>query len=370
MELITNPIHFNTLCQSICDAQYNYIAIDTEFVREKTYWPKWSLLQIATPKDIYLIDVSIFNVKDNFDSFKNLLLQNCILKVFYACRQDIEIFFHELDTIPNGIFDCQIAATLCGYGEGMGMAAMAKELLGVDMTKSQQHTNWMIRPLSQKQLDYASEDVRVIRQLYLVLVQKIEEMKRWGWLHCEQAHLSCSRTYVQDHQVLWQKLKTHHKLKASKRALLQDLCQWREEKAQELNYNRGRVLTDETLIKILDIKSDDLIVIADTIPELPVDYLEEIVEVFKKFKLRSPQSYPQLYFPPSRPPYLAEALEKLKKLRHETSVKLRVPERLIAGVEEMKDFLSGEEVNFLKNWRFEVFGKQAEEILSLYKTNG
>lgn len=366
MTIITTASEFNSLCLSLSQSTHDFIAVDTEFVREKTYWPRWSLLQLATSKDVYIVDITNLNAHKDFEAFKNLLLQSSITKVFHACRQDIEIFLHELDIIPSTIFDCQVAAFLCGFPEGMGLAKLACELLGIEVTKAQQHTNWLSRPLSPKQIAYATMDVEIIRELYNALNLKLNELGRWGWLHYEQAHLFSSRTYLPDLDGLWHRIKTHHKMKASKRALLQILCRWREEKAQELNYNRARVATDDVLVKIVDVEPESILDLADQVPEIPINYLEEIWTLLSVFKEREPHTYPKLNHAPYRPPYLIEAFEKIAELRYQTAIQLSVAERLLASDEAIRNFISGTEVNFSSNWRYEIFGKQAEDILKSY----
>lgn len=369
MTIITTASEFNNLCLSLSQSVHDFIAVDTEFVRQKTYWPHWSLLQLATAKDTYIVDVTNLNPHKDFEAFKNLLLQSSITKVFHACRQDIEIFLHELDIIPNTIFDCQIAAFLCGFPEGMGLAKLAHELLGIEVTKAQQHTNWLSRPLSSKQIAYATTDVEIIRKLYNELNFKLNKLERWGWLHYEQAHLFLSRTYLPDLDGLWYRIRTHHKMKASKRALLQELCRWREEKAQELNYNRARVATDDMLVKIVDIEPEDIVGLVDQVPAISINHMEEIWSLLSDFKKRSPHTYPKLKHAPYRPPYLIEVFEKIAKLRHQTAIHLNVAERLLASDEAIRNFISGSEANFSSNWRYEVFGKQAEEILKPYLQN-
>lgn len=366
MTIITTASEFNDLCLSLSQSVHDFIAVDTEFVREKTYWPHWSLLQLATVQDTYIVDVTNLNFHKDFEAFKNLLLHSSITKVFHACRQDIEIFLHELDVIPNTIFDCQVAAYICGFSEGVGLAKLAQELLGIEVTKAQQHTNWLSRPLSPKQISYATMDVEIIQKLYHALDIKLSGLGRWGWLHYEQAHFFSSRTYLPDLDGLWCRIKTHHKMKPSKRALLQELCRWREEKAQEMNYNRARVATDDILVRIVDFMPEDIIGLADMVPEISINYLEEIWELLLAFRERNPYTYPKLKNPPFRPPYLIEAFEKIAWLRHQAAFQLNVAERLLATDEAIKNFISGMDVNFNHNWRYEVFGRQAEEILKPY----
>ncbi len=366
MPIITTASEFNDLCLFLTQSAPDFIAVDTEFIREKTYWPQWSLLQLATTEKVYIIDVINLDKGKDFSAFKDLLQQRSILKVFHACRQDVEIFLHELNIIPDAFFDCQVAAYLCGFQEGIGLAKLAQELLDVEVTKTQQHTNWLSRPLSPHQLAYATADVEVIKKLYHALFQQIETLGRWGWLYEEQLHLSMPETYQQDCGEMWRRIKTPEKMKASKRALLQELCRWREEKAQQLNYNRGRVMTEDLLIKIINLQPESIVDLADQAPEISLEHLDEIWMLLLAFKDRRPHTYPTLKLPPSRPLYLLEAFAKMTPLRRRIASDLGIAERLLGNDEAIRDFISGAEVIFSQGWRFEVFGIHAQEILNEY----
>lgn len=366
MPIITTASEFNDLCLFLSESAPDFIALDTEFIREKTYWPQWSLLQLATAEKVYIIDVINLDKEKDFSAFKDLLLQHAILKVFHACRQDMEIFLHELNVIPNAFFDCQIAAYLCGFQEGIGLAKLAQELLGVVVTKTQQHTNWLSRPLSPQQLAYATADVEIIKKLYHALYQKIEMLGRWGWLHEEQLHLSMPKTYQQDRGEMWRRIKTPEKMKASKRALLQELCRWREEKAQQLNYNRSRVMPDDLLIKIINLQPESIVDLADQAPEISIEHLDEVWVLLLTFKERRPHTYPTLKLPPPRPVYLLEAFTKIALLRRQIANDLGIVERMLGNDESLRDFISGAVVIFSQGWRFEVFGIHAQEILNQF----
>lgn len=368
MPIITTATEFNNLCLFLSQSTPDFIAVDTEFVREKTYWPQWSLLQLATTEKIYIIDVSNLDKEKDFSAFKDLLRQRSILKVFHACRQDVEIFLHDLNVIPDAFFDCQVAAYLCGFSEGIGLAKLAQELLGMEVTKTQQHTNWLSRPLTPNQLAYATADVEVIKKLYHALHQKIETLGRWGWLHEEQLHLSMLETYRQNHNEMWRRIKTPEKMKAYKRALLQELCRWREEKAQQSNYNRGRIMTDDLLVKIMNLRPESILDLADQAPEISIEHLDEVWMLLVTFKERRPHTYPTLRLPPPRPTYLLEAFAKIVPLRAQIAGNLGVAERLLGNNDAIRDFISGAEVIFSQGWRYEVFGIHAKEILNLYSS--
>lgn len=367
MTVITSVSEFRDICLDLTQTTHGYVAIDTEFVREKTYWPQWSLLQLAIPEASYIIDVTTLDREDDFHAFKDLLRQDSIIKVFHACRQDMEIFFHELGIIPTTFFDCQTAAYLCGFPEGIGLAKLARELLDLQITKTQQYTNWLSRPLTDKQIAYATLDVEVIRQLYHALCGRLDELGRWGWLHYEQDYLRLPETYLPDANHLWKRIKTQHKMKAINRALLQELCRWREEKARSLNFNRGRVITDDAISKIIEFKTDNILDLAEHLPEIPIAHLEEIWDLLEAFQARPPHTFPRPKRPLHRPVYLPEAFEKIARLRQQVALKLQVSERLLANDEAVKDFISGNEANFMRGWRYEIFGAEAEKILKAYK---
>ena len=233
------------ICKTFSDS--NFLAVDTEFERQTTYYPKLALVQICDGKQLALIDP--LALKD-LTPLMNLLYQPAIIKVFHSARQDLEIFYFLQGSVPENIFDTQIAAALSGFGEQIGYANLVKQLLNIELDKSQTRTDWLKRPLTQKQLTYAADDVRHLAELYPIQKQQLEQQDRLQWLRDDFDFLSSSSTYAPAPQTMWCKIRGVNRLKKQQLAIIQKLTAWREQQAIERNRPRRRILSDEALIAL------------------------------------------------------------------------------------------------------------------------
>lgn len=228
-------------------AQSPFLCVDTEFHRETTYYPELALIQLADDKQTICIDpLAVTDLQPMLDLFSN----KNIIKVFHACGQDMEIFNHDFGLLPTPVFDTQVAAALIGYGEQVGYAALIKTCLDVDIDKSQTRTDWMIRPLNPKQIEYAGNDVHYLAQAYPMIRQQLEDHNRLSWLDEDFAALSDSQTYAIDVDNAWRKIKGYQRLHGQQLAVLQALASWRETRAQQLNRPKRRIAPDDALIDI------------------------------------------------------------------------------------------------------------------------
>ncbi|MFO7602816.1 MAG: ribonuclease D [Gammaproteobacteria bacterium] len=244
-EHITSNEQLVTLCQRLRGA--SVLALDTEFIREKTYYPKLCLIQIATPECVACIDpLSISQMQPLWD----LLLNPDCLKVLHAARQDLEIFYHLFGEVPQPVFDTQLVATVLGYGEQVGYGNLIKKVLDVDLNKGHARTDWMQRPLSQEQLDYAADDVRYLIQAYPVLVATLEKLKRSDWLKEDFNELVQSALYDVELDQVWQRVSGTTRLKGVQLAILQQLAAWREQEAKTRDKPRKWILADDMLVSL------------------------------------------------------------------------------------------------------------------------
>ena len=228
-------------------ASSDFLCVDTEFHREKTYYPELALIQLANNSLAFCIDpLGLEDLQPVLD----LLTDSSITKVFHAAQQDIEIFFHHYNTLPEPVFDTQIAATVLGYGDQIGYAALIKDIVDIDVDKSQTRTDWMRRPLNQKQLDYAASDVIYLASVYPLLLEQLENRNRLDWLKEDFSQLSQKQQYLIDTQNIWKKVKGHQRLKGQQLAILQSIACWREEIAQQRDRPRRKILSDDALIDI------------------------------------------------------------------------------------------------------------------------
>ncbi len=233
------------ICQQF--AHSDFLALDTEFVRQTTYYPILALLQICDGQQIAIIDP--LAIKD-LSPLMAVLYNKNIPKVIHSARQDMEIFYYLNQSVPDALFDTQVCAALLGYGEQIGYASLVKQLLNVDLDKSQTRTDWLKRPLTQKQIDYAADDVRYLAKLYPLQKEKLQDLGRLAWLEKDFQFLSSSSTYAPSPDTIWKKTRGINKLKKQKLAILKNLAAFREELAIEQNRPRRRVIADDVLIEL------------------------------------------------------------------------------------------------------------------------
>ncbi|HBF97388.1 MAG TPA: ribonuclease D, partial [Alphaproteobacteria bacterium] len=203
MRVITDTAALSDCCNRLAKAEF--ITVDTEFIRDKTYWPRLCLIQIAGPEDELIVDP----LADGIDlaPFYWLMAQESVTKVFHAARQDVEIFFHEGQTIPTPLFDTQVAAMVCGFGDSIGYDNLARKILNVRIDKSSRFSDWARRPLTERQLNYAIQDVTHLRHVYEWLHTKLDENGRSHWLQEEMAILTAPSTYEMHPENAWLRIK-------------------------------------------------------------------------------------------------------------------------------------------------------------------
>ncbi len=224
-----------------------WLALDTEFIREKTYYSRLCLLQISNGKVAACIDPLAI---PDLDPLLEVLFDESITKIFHAAGQDLEIFFDNWKRLPIPLFDTQPAAALLGYGEQIGYAGLIHNSLGIDLPKNHSRTDWSRRPLGQGQLRYALDDVIYLGQAYEKMLQQLEDLGRMNWLENDFKRLSDAQNYVPDPMSMWQKVKGLQHLKGLKLAALQQLAAWREEQAIHRNLPRRWVLKDEIMLDL------------------------------------------------------------------------------------------------------------------------
>lgn len=243
--MIADTAELAAFCQRLSSAPY--VTVDTEFMREKTYYPQLCLVQLAGPDEARAVDPLAPGM--DLSPLFELLANPSILKVFHAARQDVEIFLHLSGSVPNPLFDTQVAAMVCGFGDSVGYETLASQLAKARIDKSMRFTDWSLRPLTEKQIQYALADVTHLRVVYEKLVRKMEKNGRIGWLADEMVELACPDTYRTDPENAWKRLKPRSS-SPKFLAVLKELAAWREREAQERDIPRQRMLRDETLMEI------------------------------------------------------------------------------------------------------------------------
>lgn len=233
----------------------DYCAIDTEFVREKTYYPVLALIQIATEQHMGCIDPLAF---DDFEPLKKILQKPDLIKVFHSSSQDLEILFQSYNQIPTPVFDTQLAAAVLGYNHQISYADLVQNVTEVQLEKKYTRANWVHRPLTEGELDYAMDDVRYLMPVYRHLKSELEVKKRGAWIEKELQSMSAESTYQLDTSKLWKKLKGSQKLKGIQLQIASLLCEWREQLAQKKNLPKRWVIKDELIFDIARLKPNSV----------------------------------------------------------------------------------------------------------------
>jgi len=224
-----------------------WIALDTEFLREKTYYPKLCLLQIATPEVVACIDPLAL---DDLSPLLDVIFDTRITKVMHAARQDLEIFYHIRGSVPAPVFDTQIAALLLGHPDQIGYGNLVREVLGVSLEKKHTRADWSLRPLSGDQVQYAADDVIYLVEIYQQLLEKLQELERLEWLNGDFERLTRADLYNNAPDRAWLRVKGSNRLKGPCLSVLQALAEWRETGAQQKDIPKGWLLRDDVLVDI------------------------------------------------------------------------------------------------------------------------
>lgn len=230
-----------------CLRHERFLTIDTEFMRERTYWPELCLVQIGGEQDVLLIDALAEGL--DLTPLAELMADDAVLKVFHAARQDLEIFLYLFDVLPTPVFDTQVAAMVAGYGDQVGYDSLVGSLTGHSIDKSHRFTDWSARPLTPAQLTYAAGDVTWLRLVYERLVKKLEQEKRLEWVSSEMAELADPATFRADPEKQWERLRARTNNRRML-GILRAVAAFREREAQRVNVPRQRLLKDESLLEI------------------------------------------------------------------------------------------------------------------------
>lgn len=242
---ITDSESLKTFCDAVSGAPY--VCVDTEFIGERSYLPELCLVQVAYGEHVAVVDTLCNEL--NLRPLKELLLNQSIVKVFHAARQDLEIFLEALGELPAPVFDTQIAAAVCGHGEQPGYAKLVNNMLGIELDKASQITNWSLRPLTDRQLEYAAGDVTHLCKVYELLLVELESSGRSTWIRDEMARLQDKSRYVVDPQYAYKRVKVRRP-KAQTLAVLRELAAWREQTARSRKLPRPWVIRDESMVEI------------------------------------------------------------------------------------------------------------------------
>ncbi|MEZ5786837.1 MAG: ribonuclease D [Xanthobacteraceae bacterium] len=357
------PITTSDALAAVCErmAQHAFVTVDTEFLREQTYYPLLCVAQMASPAEAVTIDALAEDI--DLTPFYALMADERVTKVFHAARQDVEIIWNQAKLIPRPLFDTQVAAMVLGYGDAISYDQLVHRITGDSLDKSNRFTDWARRPLTPAQLTYAISDVTHLREVYRALSEALAARGRTNWVDEEMEILTSPETYRADPATAWERLKSRVR-KPKELAVLIEVAAWREREAQTRDVPRGRVLKDEVI--------GDIAIQSPTTPErlaalrsLPKGFERskwghDLIEAVKRGAARDPKTLPRVERTRSQPNGSA-IVELLKVLLRMTAERHGVAAKVIATVDDLEQIAAKDDadVRALKGWRRELFGERA-----------
>ncbi|WP_075655668.1 ribonuclease D [Pseudochrobactrum sp. B5] len=365
MELITTTQGLEQAVSQL--SKSDFVTVDTEFIRETTFWPELCLIQMASPDTTALVDALAPGI--DLSSFFALMADKSVVKVFHAARQDIEIVFHLGNLIPEPVFDTQVAAMVCGFGDAISYDQLVARITGVNLDKSSRFTDWRRRPLSDKQLDYALADVTHLRDVYLYLQDRLTKEGRNDWVSEEIRILTARETYDMHPDDAWKRLKIRLR-KPAELAVMQKVAAWRERAARERNVPRGRVIKDDTIQEIAQQQPRDAEALSRlrTIPkgwersshaQGLLEAINEALSIPKEDMPRLPKQY-------NAPEGTGAASDVLKLLLKIITEDHGVAPKVVASSDDIDQIAAkgnAADVPALKGWRRELFGEKALQMI-------
>ncbi|MET0443789.1 MAG: ribonuclease D [Pseudorhodoplanes sp.] len=359
MELITTTDQLAAACERL--AQHPVITVDTEFLRETTYYPLLCVVQMASAEDAVVVDTLAEGI--DLAPFFALMNNEAVLKVFHAARQDIEIMVHRNGVVPHPIFDTQVAAMVLGYGDSIAYDQLVERVTGHRPDKTHRFTDWSRRPLTEEQLHYAVSDVTHLRDVFAKLDADLKKRNRSDWVSEEMKILTSPKTYDFHPERAWERLKTRVR-KPKELAVLMEVAAWREQEAQSRDVPRSRVLKDDAVGDIATHAPTSLDKLAN-LRSLPKGFERskwgtDILAAIQRGIERDPNTLPKLEKPRGNGNGAA-TVELLKVLLRMTSERHAVASKVIATVDDLEQIAINDnaDVGALQGWRHELFGKDA-----------
>jgi ribonuclease D len=359
MDLITSTSELAAVCGRL--AQHKVITVDTEFLRETTYYPLLCVVQMASAEEAVVVDTLAEGI--DLKPFFDLMANEAVLKVFHAARQDIEIVWHRSGTIPHPIFDTQVAAMVLGYGDSIAYDQLVERITGHRPDKTHRFTDWSNRPLTKEQMHYAVSDVTHLRDVFAALDADLKKRGRSDWVSEEMEILTSPKTYDFHPERAWERLKTRVR-KPKDLAVLMEVAAWREQEAQSRDVPRSRVLKDDAVGDIATHAPTSLEKLAN-LRSLPRGFDRskwgaDIVAAVQRGLARDLADLPKIEKPRGNSNGAA-TVELLKVLLRMTSERHAVASKVIATVDDLDQISSDDnaDVGALRGWRRELFGEAA-----------
>jgi ribonuclease D len=363
MHLITTTEDLAALCARL--AMHPQVMVDTEFLRETTFWPKLCVVQLASDDEAAAVDALAPDL--DLGPFLDLMRNRAVTKVFHAARQDVEIIWKLCGETPQPLFDTQVAAMVCGFGDQVSYEQLAASLAAAKIDKSSRFTDWSRRPLSDAQVAYALADVTHLRVVYKKLAQRLEKTGRAAWLEEEIAFLTDTGTYEQKPENAWLRLKARAR-RPRDLAILMELCAWREMEAQSRDVPRSRILKDDTLVDVAT-AAPTTVEALGRLRTIPQGYERsktgaDLVACVTRGLERPLDALPAVGRDRPASGGAQATVQLLKVLLQAISEKNHVAAKMIATVDDL-DAIAGDDnadVMALKGWRRKLFGEAALEL--------
>ena len=362
MQLIATTQDLTALCRRL--ASHPYITVDTEFLRETTFWPKLCVVQLASDDEAVAVDALAEGI--DLQPLFDLMADPRVIKVFHAARQDVEIFWNLAKLVPMPLFDTQVAAMVCGFGDQISYSDLVQTVVKIQLDKSSRFTDWSRRPLSEAQVAYAIADVTHLRDVYTFLLAKLEKSDRVGWLSDEMGTLTASSTYEQHPDRAWERFRNRAR-KARDLAVLMELAAWREAEAQGRDVPRSRVLKDDVMIEVAlsAPRSEEALGDLRAFPKGMERSKAggEILAAIERGLARDPKTLPKIERD-RRQAGGGATVELLKVLLRQVSETHGVAAKMIATVDDLEAIALDDKagVGALSGWRRELFGAKALEL--------
>lgn len=364
MKVITDQRSLETACTRLAEAPF--IAVDTEFMREKTYYPQLCLIQAAGGDVEAIIDPLAPGL--NLKPFFALMADPGLEKVFHAARQDVEIFVHLAGDAPRNIFDTQIAGMALGLGESIAYDSLVRARLGRHVDKGARFTDWSKRPLSERQLAYALEDVTHLRDLFPGMRDELLKRGRLDWLREDMAFLSDRAQFITEPEDAWKRLKIRRRT-PEYLAALNAAAAWRERMAQEKDLPRGRLLKDEAIMAVAEQRPRHTEALSN-VRGVPQGFANSkggrsLMEALLPAYADPASFMPPYEPPPPSPPNLGPAVDLLKVLLRQAAETHGVAARLIGATSDLERLAATRSVEdpLVRGWRGEVFGEDALRLM-------
>ena len=375
MSLITTSQELEAACLRM--ARHPFVTVDTEFLRETTFWPILCVVQLATDEEALAIDALADGL--DLEPLLGLMADERVVKVFHAARQDLEIFWKLSGVLPTPLFDTQVAAMVCGYGDQVSYSELVHSVCHVAIDKSSRFTDWARRPLAEAQIEYAIGDVTHLRDVYKALTKRLAATGRQSWLEDEMKALTTPEIYEQHPERAWERYKSRAR-KPRDLAVLMELAAWREREAQARDVPRSRVLKDDVLIELALAAPRSLEALGN-LRAFPRGMERsraggEILEAIERGLARDPKSLPKVERERRNGANVAATVELLKVLLRQVSEESGVAGKLIATVDDLEAIAGNDkaDVAALAGWRRKLFGQRALELkhgrLALTVENG